>query len=85
MDKKTYRRKLFHKKWLQVDQAVEPSLIMWENLGITRKARCFRITIASFISLLLLLTTTLLILYVKVWETELKSDKITCASDSEIT
>ena len=35
VDKKTYKRKLFHGKWLKVEQAVEPSLIIWENLGFT--------------------------------------------------
>ena len=54
---------------------------MWENLGITKKGRCIRITLQTIISLILLLTTTVLILYVKVKETELKSDRITCAID----
>ena len=66
VDKKTYKRKLFHGKWLKVEQAVEPSLIIWENLGFTAQARCCRITFATIISLLLLFATTLLILYVKI-------------------
>ena len=35
VDKATYKRKLFHKKWLDVEKAVEPSLILWENLGLS--------------------------------------------------
>lgn len=72
VDKKTYRRKLFHNKWLKVTEAVEPSLIMWENLGVTKKGRCIRIIFISIISLALLLATTILIVYVKWWETGLK-------------
>jgi len=37
------------------------------------------------ISILLLLATTLLILYVKVQEEDLKQDSISCAVDQEIT
>ena len=48
-------------------------------------ARCCRITFATIISIVLLLATTLLILYVKVQETELKSDAVSCAKDTEIT
>lgn len=28
--------KLFREKWLKVDEAPNPSLIMWENLGYSR-------------------------------------------------
>ena len=68
-----------------METAVDPELINWENLGLTKGARCFRITFATIISILLLLATTLLILYVKVQETELKQDAISCATDTEIT
>jgi len=27
------KHKFFRGKWLKVDQAIEPSLILWENLG----------------------------------------------------
>ena len=61
-----YKRKLFHDNWLKVDEAVEPALINWENLGLTRKARCCRITFLTIISIILLILTTLGILYAKV-------------------
>lgn len=35
-DKKEYQRKLFRGKYLSVKPAVEPSLIHWENIGITK-------------------------------------------------
>ena len=76
--KKDYRFKVFHKKWLQVDAAAEPDLINWENLGLSRKARCFRISLLSVISLLLLFLTTLGILYAKVKEQELTKGTIVC-------
>ena len=84
VDKDSYRKKLFHDKWLKVEPAVEPSLIIWENLGFTRKARCCRTTVASIISLLLLFATTLLILFVKVKETELKKDRVSCALATDV-
>ena len=80
VDKKTYRRKLFSGQWLKVEQSVEPSLIIWENLGLSLKNRCIRTTGAALISLILLLATTLLILYVKVFETDLKQDDVICGT-----
>ena len=84
-DKKTYLRKLFHDRWLKVDEAVEPALINWENLGLSRNARCFRISILTLISLVLLFATTLGILYAKVKENELAKDKVVCNPDVELT
>lgn len=52
---------------------------MWENLGVTKSGRCVRFSFQTLISLILLLITTGLILFVKVKETELKEDKVTCA------
>lgn len=57
---------MFHKKWLKVEEAVEPALINWENLGLSAKARCFRITFLTIVALILLLATTLGILWAKV-------------------
>mmetsp|Transcript_24508 Transcript_24508/g.30560 ORF Transcript_24508/g.30560 Transcript_24508/m.30560 type:complete len:149 (+) Transcript_24508:2087-2533(+) len=84
-DKKTYVRKLFHKKWLKVDEAVEPSLINWENLGLSAKARCLRISILTVISIILLLATTFGIVYAKVQENEISKEKVVCNPDTEIT
>lgn len=85
VDKKTYKRKLFHNKWLQIERAQEPSLIIWENLGFTRGQRCFKICVGVFISILLLAATTAAILWAKIYETSLKQDTITCASEVDIT
>lgn len=83
--KQAYKKKLFHGDWLKVDEAVDPSLINWENLGLSRKARCVRITCLSFVAIILLVATTLAILYAKVKESEMKQDNITCSADSDIT
>lgn len=85
VNKKEYKRKLFIKKWLKVSQAVEPSLINWENLGLSRKARCCRITFATIVALILLFLTTIAILYAKVQENALTKDAISCGKDLEIT
>lgn len=65
-DKKGYKSKLFKGRFLNVEQAVEPSLILWENLGITSFKRCLRISISTLVAIVLLIITTLLILYVKI-------------------
>ena len=85
VDKREYRRKLFQGRYLKTDQPAEPSLIIWENLGVTRKQRCFRILLSSLLAIVLLLSTTFLILYVKIQENELKMDQIRCISSDEIT
>jgi len=83
-DKRDYKKKLFQGKFLKVERAVEPSLIIWENLGISKKQRCCRIVCSTFIAFLLLLATTLLILYVKIQEIDLKEDVISCNSEEII-
>ena len=67
-----------------MSEAVEPSLINWENLGLSAKARCFRISLLTVISFILLILTTLGILYAKVKENEMTKEKIVC-SDGVIT
>ena len=36
-EKGDYQDKLFHGKYLKVERAVEPSLILWENLRISKR------------------------------------------------
>jgi len=76
---------LFHGKWLKVEQAVEPSLINWENLGLSQTQRCCRISFATIVSVLLLCATTLGILYAKVQENQLTQKSVTCNASVEIT
>ena len=64
-DKINYDKKMFHNKWLRVDKAIEPSLIMWENLGYNKKDRCMRIFCTTITSLILLIITVLTVLVLR--------------------
>ena len=57
IDKEEYQRKLFHGKYLKVEKAIEPSLIMWENLGTTPVVRFLRLLGTSLVAVLLLSVT----------------------------
>ena len=54
INKEKYQKKLFHGKYLKIDKAIEPSLIMWENLGTTPFVRFLRFVGTSLVALLLL-------------------------------
>ena len=64
---------MFHNRWLKVDYAIEPSLIMWENLGHHKKERLMRIMCTKVISVLLLMSTVFAILLIKGNYYELKT------------
>ena len=34
--KERYEKKLFHGKWLKVTRSIEPSLILWHNIGVSK-------------------------------------------------
>ena len=81
-DKKNYDKKMFHNRWLQVDRAIEPSLIMWENLGYNKKARCYRIGCTSLTAGILLIITMLCILAIRSYDSGLRdfTPSINCAA-----
>lgn len=54
--------KLFEEEWLQADEAINPSLIKWQNLGYSKKERFFRIIFTSLVSLVLIIFTMFLVL-----------------------
>jgi len=58
-----YREKLFENKYLKVSSAMDPSLILWENLGYSQQARTVRVAVTSFIAFLLLVICSLINLY----------------------
>ena len=60
-----YDNKMFHNKWLYVDRAIEPSLIMWENLGYNKKDRCLRIICTTITAMILLTMTIIIILFIR--------------------
>ena len=72
--------KLFHNNWLRVDKAIEPSLIMWENLGYNRKKRGFRIFCTTLTAILLLFITASSILFLKSRKSDMRnfSPEVNC-------
>jgi len=78
INKESYERKLFFGKWLKVREAIDPTLILWENLGISQKERCLRITLKGIISAILVLATTLFILYAKIYESNVNENQVIC-------
>mmetsp|Transcript_29425 Transcript_29425/g.39160 ORF Transcript_29425/g.39160 Transcript_29425/m.39160 type:complete len:110 (+) Transcript_29425:145-474(+) len=64
---------MFHNRWLIVDKAIEPSLIMWENLGYNKRDRCFRICITALAAAILLAITMMFILAIRSYDSELRN------------
>ena len=83
--KRDYEARLFHGLWLQAERAIEPSLIMWENLGFSKKMRCLRILGSLFITLIMLSVTVIAIMYARVADEELQSfsPQVNCGEASE--
>jgi hypothetical protein len=52
-------------QWLKVEKAHEPSLILWENLGFSRKNRCIRQMMTSGIAFCMIIFTLIFIVYAK--------------------
>ena len=48
--------------WLHVEEACNPHLIMWQNLGYSKFVRCLRILFTTIIALLLILATMFIVL-----------------------
>jgi len=34
---------MFKGKWPKVSRGIEPELLLWENFGVSRSSRCFRV------------------------------------------
>lgn len=73
---------MFHDRWLLVDRAIEPSLIMWENLGYNKRSRCLRICCTTVIAGVLLTVTMFCILAVRSYDSGLRdfTPAINCAT-----
>lgn len=59
------RRKKFKGRWLKVTHAVEPDLIIWQNFGVTRLSRCFRLLAFIFYVLFMLCCCFLSIVFLE--------------------
>lgn len=51
------QNKLFYEHFLRVDKAIDPTLIMWQNLGYSKASRRFRTAFMWLVSVLLILGT----------------------------
>jgi len=69
---KNYEDKLFITKYLDVKQAVDPSLILWENLGSSMWVRAQRVSLIAIVAFLLLCITLMINLYTQKKANELK-------------
>ena len=71
---------------MKVDKAIEPSLIMWENLGYHKRERCFRIFLTALATGLLLFITMMFILAIRSYDSGLRNftPAINCAKLPEV-
>lgn len=84
---KELKPKLFQNRWLNITRAVDPTLIMWQNLGSRKRDRCCRTTITSIVAFVLCLATIAAILYAKDIDTQSNEFAPTtnCPTEFEIT
>lgn len=50
---KVYKNKFFNGKYLSVQKAIDPSLILWENLGVSQKERLIRTLFTTLLGIIL--------------------------------
>ena len=76
-----YDNSMFHNNWLLVDKAIEPSLIMWENLAYNKQDRGKRIFCTTLTAIFLLFTTVSIILVIRSQKSGLRNfaPEINCA------
>ena len=81
--KKKLKDRYFENKWLDVRHPTDPSLILWENLGVSMTQRCIRIFIVAAISVLLMIFTFAIIVYSRYYQSSLseKYGSSSCPSD----
>jgi hypothetical protein len=72
--KKAIQDRYFQGKFLDIRQPTDPSLILWENLGVGRTQRCMRILLVTLISLLLMILSFVIIIYSKNYEASLRDN-----------
>ena len=69
-----------------MDKAIEPSLIMWENLGYNKQDRFLRIVCTTITSLFLLTITVLTVLILRSQDSGLRdfAPEINCSKLPEV-
>ena len=62
---KRQKSKLFKGKWLKVQPAVEPELLLWENFGVSRWGRFLRVLLYVVFVLVMLIVCFYIISYLE--------------------
>ena len=65
-------------RWPKIEEAPDPSLITWANLGKGKIERCFRGTISNILALVLLLVGFFMIVYLIALQAKYKLDIDAC-------
>lgn len=68
------KTKLFKNKWLHVEQAVEPELLIWENFGVSYFSRFFRIILYLIFVLFMLLVCFYTIAFLEAAQNEAQNE-----------
>lgn len=78
---------MFHNSWLLVDKAIEPSLIMWENLGYNKQQRNMRIVCTTLTAGILLTLTVFIVLVIRTQKSSLAdfAPEINCKEQQNLT
>ena len=71
--RKPYASRYFEGRWLDVRQPPPASLILWENLGVGKTERFFRILLVSLVSFLLMILWFIVIVYSRDYQSTLSS------------
>jgi len=74
---------LFRRDWLTVEQCDEPDLIIWQNIGLKRRHRCWRrmVYIFYFILMMFICFYSIVLLENASEEAESFIPDITCSTD----
>ena len=56
---------MFKGKFLKVERAIDPSLILWQNYGYSSRNRCFRRILSLFIAILMICIAIIVLAYLK--------------------
>jgi len=77
------QQKLLREHLLVVDEAVDPTLILWQNLGFSKASRRCRTLLTWFFSLLLIIGTMFVVMHQANWNKKINeiSPQIDCAAE----
>jgi len=84
LNKKKQQELYFEDKYLDVRHPTHASLILWENLGVTKKERCLRVFLVAIVSFIIMILTFIIIVYARDFQSSLseKYGDSNCPSDT---